>query len=180
MKILLKILGTLSALLVLIAGGWIYTTLHYTYSSGERAGYVQKISKKGWICKTWEGEIAMANLPGAMPQIFSFTVRDDDIAHQIEQHAGQPVSLSYEQHPGIPSSCFGDTEYFVVKLTPVELSRPMPAPGLAPVPGAAPVVQPGLPAPTPPAPPPAPPVESTAPAAPGTPAPATAPPPTPG
>jgi hypothetical protein len=92
---------------------WIWVSLGYTYSSGERAGYVQKISKKGWICKTWEGELAMANLPGTMPQIFAFTVRNDSIAKVIEQNAGKQVSLTYDQHRGVPTSCFGETEYFV-------------------------------------------------------------------
>jgi hypothetical protein len=92
---------------------WIWVSLGYTYSSGERAGYVQKISKKGWICKTWEGELAMANLPGSMPQIFAFTVRNDSIAKVIEQNAGKQVSLTYDQHRGVPTTCFGETEYFV-------------------------------------------------------------------
>jgi hypothetical protein len=95
---------------------WIWVALGYTYASGDRAGYVQKISKKGWICKTWEGELAMANLPGTMPQIFTFTVRSDSIAHILEQNAGKQVSLKYEQHRGIPTSCFGDTEYFVTAV----------------------------------------------------------------
>ena len=95
---------------------WIWVTLGYTYSTGDRAGYVQKISKKGWLCKTWEGEIAMANLPGTMPQIFAFTVRSDSIARILEEYAGKQVSLTYEQHRGIPTSCFGETEYFVTKV----------------------------------------------------------------
>ena len=95
---------------------WIWVTLGYTYAMGERAGYVQKISKKGWLCKTWEGELAMANLPGTMPQIFTFTVRSDSIAHVLEQNAGKQVALTYEQHRGIPSSCFGETEYFVTRV----------------------------------------------------------------
>jgi hypothetical protein len=99
---------------VVIISLWIWVALGYTYASGERAGYVQKISKKGWICKTWEGELAMANLPGTMPQIFSFTVRNDSIAKVIEQNAGKQVSLTYDQHRGLPTSCFGDTEYFVI------------------------------------------------------------------
>jgi hypothetical protein len=92
---------------------WIWVSLGYTYSTGERAGYIQKISKKGWLCKTWEGELAMANLPGTMPQIFAFTVRNDSIAHLIEQNAGKQLSLTYEQHRGVPTTCFGETEYFV-------------------------------------------------------------------
>jgi len=98
---------------VVVVSLWIWVSLGYTYASGERAGYVQKISKKGWICKTWEGELAMANLPGTMPQIFAFTVRNDSIARVIEQNAGKQVSLTYDQHRGVPTTCFGDTEYFV-------------------------------------------------------------------
>ena len=96
---------------------WTWIALGYTYAAGERAGYVQKISKKGWLCKTWEGELAMANLPGTMPQIFAFSVRSDSVAHLIEQNAGKQVSLTYEQHRGVPTSCFGDTEYFVTRVT---------------------------------------------------------------
>jgi hypothetical protein len=95
---------------------WVWVSLGYAYSSGERAGYVQKISKKGWVCKTWEGELAMANLPGTMPQIFAFTVRNDSIAKVIEQNAGKQVSLSYDQHRGVPTTCFGETEYFVTAV----------------------------------------------------------------
>ena len=99
---------------IVVVSLWAWVALGYTYALGERAGYVQKISKKGWICKTWEGELAMANLPGTMPQIFSFTVRNDSIAKVIEQNAGKQVSLTYDQHRGVPTSCFGDTEYFVI------------------------------------------------------------------
>jgi hypothetical protein len=111
-----KVFIFLFALLLIpavIVALWIWVSLGYTYSSGERAGYVQKISKKGWICKTWEGELAMANLPGTMPQIFAFTVRNDSIAKVIEQNAGKQVSLTYDQHRGVPTTCFGETEYFV-------------------------------------------------------------------
>ena len=93
---------------------WTWVTLGYVYSTGERAGYVQKLSKKGWLCKTWEGELAMVNLPGSVtPQIFNFTVRSDSLAAIIETDLGKRVSLAYEQHVGIPNSCFGETEYFV-------------------------------------------------------------------
>jgi hypothetical protein len=107
------ILFSLLLIPAVIVALWIWVSLGYSYSSGERAGYVQKISKKGWICKTWEGELAMANLPGTMPQIFAFTVRNDSIAKVIEQNAGKQVSLTYDQHRGVPTTCFGETEYFV-------------------------------------------------------------------
>jgi len=100
---------------------WIWVALGYSYSNGQRAGYLQKISKKGWLCKTWEGEIAMTPLPGATPQYFSFTVRNDSLARVLEENAGKQVSLTYDQHRGIPTSCFGETEYFVTavrRITP--------------------------------------------------------------
>jgi hypothetical protein len=100
---------------------WASVTLNYTYSAGERAGFVQKLSKKGWICKTWEGELAMANLPGTMPQIFGFSVRNDSIAKLIEQNMGKRVSMTYEEHRGVPTKCFGETQYYV---TNVKLSEP--------------------------------------------------------
>jgi len=103
----------------LIFSGWAWLTLHWAYSTGERAGYIQKISKKGWLCKTWEGELAMANLPGTLPQIFDFSVRDDAVAQQISQSAGQRVSLTYEEHRGVPTSCFGETGYFITAVHPI-------------------------------------------------------------
>ena len=109
----LIVLTTIVLIPAVVIALWVWVSLGWTYAKGDRAGYVQKISKKGWLCKTWEGELAMANLPGTMPQIFSFTVRNDSIAQVIEANAGKQVSLTYEQHRGVPTSCFGDTEYFV-------------------------------------------------------------------
>jgi hypothetical protein len=96
-----------------------WAALHYVYSAGERSGYIQKISRKGWICKTWEGELAMTTVPGTAPQIFQFSVRNDATARKIEQTAGQRVALTYEQHKGVPGSCFGETEYFVIGVRPI-------------------------------------------------------------
>jgi hypothetical protein len=104
---------------VLVAGAYFYLALHYTYSSGDRAGYVQKFSKKGWVCKTWEGELAMVNMPGAMPEIFRFSVRDDAVAAAINRQLGARVVLSYEQHDGLPR-CFGETQYFITAVRPVK------------------------------------------------------------
>jgi hypothetical protein len=99
---------------ILIFALWAWVTLGYVYASGERAGYVQKLSKKGWLCKTWEGELAMVNLPGSVtPQIFAFTVPSDSIAELLEKDMGKRVSITYEQHRGVPTNCFGETEYFV-------------------------------------------------------------------
>ena len=105
---------------VILLALYTWAAWKFTYSEGERAGYVQKFSKKGWICKTWEGELAMANLPGAMPEVFHFTVTDDAVAAQINQSMGERVAVHYKQHVGLPTSCFGDTEYFVYALKRVE------------------------------------------------------------
>jgi hypothetical protein len=94
-------------------------TLAYTYSSGERVGFVQKLSRKGWLCKTWEGELQMSNIPGSAPLLFQFTVRSDSLARAIEETEGRMVALRYEQHVGVPTRCFGETEYFVIGVREV-------------------------------------------------------------
>ena len=97
-----------------------WAALTWSYSKGERAGYVQKFSKKGWICKTWEGELAIVSIPGTMAEKFSFTVRNDSIAKLVNQTMGKRVALVYHQHMGIPTSCFGETQYYVVDVKAVE------------------------------------------------------------
>ena len=105
---------------VVLFGLYTWAAWSFTYSEGDRAGYVQKFSKKGWICKTWEGELAMANLPGAMPQIFQFTVWDDQVAADMNASMGERVTIHYKQHVGLPTTCFGDTQYFVQRVRRVE------------------------------------------------------------
>jgi len=99
---------------------YVYVALNWSYSSGERAGFLQKVSHKGWICKTWEGELSLVAMPGSAPEKFLFTVRDEAVAQKVSAAAGKRVTLNYEQHKGLPSSCFGDTEYFVVDVKPIE------------------------------------------------------------
>ena len=108
---------------VLIIGaiaGYTWTAMDYSFSEGERAGYVQKFSHKGWICKTWEGELQMIPVPGAIPEKFLFTVRNDAIAQQINNTMGKKVVLHYEQHKGVPTTCFGETEYYVMEVKVIE------------------------------------------------------------
>jgi len=105
---------TLLALPLLVVGIWSAVALSYTYSSGTRTGYVQKLSKKGWLCKTWEGELAMATAPGVSPQIFTFTIRNDSLAGALEREMGKGrLAVQYDEHRGVPTSCLGDTPYFV-------------------------------------------------------------------
>jgi hypothetical protein len=108
---------TIVVIPVLIFSLWAWVALGWVYSTGDRAGYIQKLSKKGWLCKTWEGELAMIPPPGTVtPQLFSFTVRNDSLANILERDLGKRVSLTYEQHRGIPTSCFGETEYFITNV----------------------------------------------------------------
>jgi len=102
-------------LLLVIGGiaGYTWLSLTWSFSSGDRAGFVQKFSHKGWLCRTWEGELAMVPVPGALPEKFFFSVRSDAVAEQINRSLGKKVILHYEQHKGVPTSCFGETEYYV-------------------------------------------------------------------
>ena len=128
----LRYLLAFIGVVVLAVAAWVWLTLSWSYSEGERAGYVQKFSHKGWLCKTWEGEIAMVTMPGAIPDRFEFSVRDDVTATKINGLAGKRVVLSYEQHKFVPTNCFGETEYFVSGARPVEEPAPAPAPAVAP------------------------------------------------
>ena len=115
---LVSILSFLIVTPILVFVLWVFIALHYTYSSGERAGFLQKVSKRGWLCKTWEGELQLSAMPGAVPEKFIFTTRSDSIAQELNRLNGQRVVLDYEQHKGVPTSCFGDTEYYVVGVRP--------------------------------------------------------------
>lgn len=116
---LVTIITLLIVIPILVFVLWVAITLNYTYSSGERAGFLQKVSRRGWLCKTWEGEIQLSALPGATPEIFSFSTRSDSIATELNRLNGQRVVIDYKQHKGLPTSCFGDTEYFVVGVRAV-------------------------------------------------------------
>jgi hypothetical protein len=126
------LLGSLVGALLLIA---LYTMvmLWWSYSDGNRAGVLQKFSKRGWLCKTWEGEIAMYVVGGVAPQIWPFSVRDDEVAKQLEASVGQQVRLHYAEHRGLPTNCFGETNYFVNRVEvvgpPSYLQPPAAAPG---------------------------------------------------
>ncbi|HEX2767828.1 MAG TPA: hypothetical protein VHN12_00965 [Geobacteraceae bacterium] len=115
-------LWTVGFLLVaaLLFAGYTWISLTWSYSKGERAGYIQKFSRRGWVCKTWEGELAMVAVPGSMPEKFYFSVRDDAVAVQINQAMGRRIVLYYEQHVGVPTNCFGETEYFVKSVKAIE------------------------------------------------------------
>jgi hypothetical protein len=114
-RVLFYFIGLLAAAVLLFCA-YTWTMLHVSYSDGERAGYLQKFSKRGWICKTWEGEILLSSMPGAIPEKFEFSVRDDAVANALMAATGKRVLLSYSQHKGVPSQCFGESEYYISKV----------------------------------------------------------------
>ena len=102
----------------LLVAGYFYLALRWSYSSGDRAGWIQKLSDKGWVCKTWEGEMAQVSTPGSsVVEKFLFTVRDDKVAKELSALMGKRVTLHYEEKVGLPGTCFGDTRYFVTRAT---------------------------------------------------------------
>lgn len=123
-KTLLKFFFGLLVLPIALFALYTWFTLHWVYSSGERVGYVQKFSLKGYLCKTWEGEIVLVSMPGTQAEKFVFTVTDDTVAKRVNDSLGQRVKLIYEEHKGIPSSCFGETPYFVQDIKVLERAVP--------------------------------------------------------
>jgi hypothetical protein len=142
-----------------VLAGYVFVVMFWSYSSGERAGWVQKFSKKGWLCKTWEGEMAMVSMPGTTSEKFQFTVWDADVAAQINKAMGKRVSVHYEQKVGIPTDCFGETDYFVTSVKVVDeiplapgVVVPVPPQPAAPAQAAPAPAAPATPAATAPAP----------------------------
>ena len=131
----MRIVLVLVAVVLLIAG-YFWLVLSWSYSTGERAGWIQKLSKKGWVCKTWEGECAMISMPGATPEKY-FTVRDDAVAERVNQVMGKRVTLHYEEKVGLPTSCFGETDTSFTRVTVVDenpLAPGVTVPALMPAP----------------------------------------------
>jgi hypothetical protein len=152
----LKMVFWLLLVPIVLIAGYFAVVLNWNYSTGERAGWVQKLSRKGWLCKTWEGEMAMVSMPGAIPEKFLFTVRDDAVAESINKVMGKRVMLHYEEKVGLPTSCFGETRHFVNRVSQVDEIQLAPGvvvpspPGAPPGgPAVSPSTQPAPPSPSP-------------------------------
>jgi hypothetical protein len=99
--------------LFFIGAAYLLVAFNYSYSDGNRAGYIQKFSHKGWICKTYEGEMAMTTVPGVAPILWVFSVRDEKVASLLMQAMGKRLVLHYKEYRYLPTTCFGETAYFV-------------------------------------------------------------------
>lgn len=119
----LKIFTIIVLIPIIALSLYTWASLTWTYSSGERAGYVQKLSQKGWVCKTFEGELILVSMPGTQAEKFFFTVRDEQVAKKINETVGERVRLIYEEHKGVPTSCFGETGYFVHDVQLLETQK---------------------------------------------------------
>jgi len=106
------------------AGLWTWFTLSWAYSDGMRAGVLQKFSRRGWLCKTEEGELAQYVVAGVSPQIWQFSVRDPKLGAQLTKLVGERVQLHYTEHAGVPTTCFADTRYFVDRVMLIPDSAP--------------------------------------------------------
>jgi hypothetical protein len=121
--------GFAKALLIVLAlvlagmALWTWFSLSWSYSEGDRAGVLQKFSKKGWICKTYEGELALYVVGGVSPQIWYFSTRDEELAAKLSKAVGERIQLHYEEHRGVPTNCFAETPYFADSFTVVRDQR---------------------------------------------------------
>jgi len=109
-----KFILLILAAFLLISAGY-FTFLYYVpYSEGVKAGELIKLSKKGVILKTWEGEISQG-ISGA--QIFAFSVLDKDqkVIDDLQKYQGKYVKVTYVgRYKTFP--WWGDTTYFVTDV----------------------------------------------------------------
>lgn len=113
MKAVVRVILTIA---IFVAAAYFIVAFNWSYSDGNRAGYIQKFSKKGWLCKTYEGELAMTTVPGVAPVLWPFTVWDDRVGDELSRVMGKRVVLHYKEYRYLPTSCFGDTYYFVDRV----------------------------------------------------------------
>ena len=117
------VLAAIAITPLVLAAVYTLGTLGIAYSEGDRAGYLQKFSRRGWLCKTYEGELAMTTVPGTAPTIWAFSVRDDSVARAVNAAIGQKVVLHYTEHRGVPTDCFAQTDYYVDAVR-IDAARP--------------------------------------------------------
>ena len=118
-----RLLRWLSLIVVAFTVLWTAFALSWSYSEGDRAGVLQKFSRKGWLCKTYEGELALYIVGGVAPQIWQFSTRDEELAKKLAGAVGKNIQLHYTEHRGVPTQCFAETPYFAQSFAVVDERR---------------------------------------------------------
>jgi hypothetical protein len=112
-----KFVRWFTLILIIVLGLFGYWKYYYTYSEGYRSGLLQKMSHKGNVFKTYEGELVQRSIVstsnvGIASEKFYFSVAIDSIAKAMQHLEGKSVKLHYQQKNGtLPWR--GDTEYIV-------------------------------------------------------------------
>ena len=119
-----KFIVWFSIILIIVLGAFIYWKYIYDYSEGYRAGLLQKVSYRGNIFKTYEGEMILSSVQSntnvaLASEKFLFSVKDKNTAIRLEQLQGKYVVVHYHEKNGKLPWC-GDTKYMVdsVRLNP--------------------------------------------------------------
>ena len=101
---------------VLATSAYISLLYYATFSEGIRTGELIKFSHKGYVFKTWEGELSQG-LSGS--QKFAFSVMDNqpEVIEQMKQNQGKFVKIEYIERYGT-FSWWGETNYYITKVTP--------------------------------------------------------------
>lgn len=113
-----KLFGVVGLLAALVIGGILFFNYGAVYSDGYRDGTLIKFSRKGYVFKTYEGEINQGGIANPAPgtamanQIWSFSVKDDAVAEKLNKMGGKVVRLHYKQfNKTLP--WVGETNYIV-------------------------------------------------------------------
>lgn len=112
-----KYIAFVLLIFIFLGAAVFYWKYYFTYSDGFRSGMLQKLSHKGNIMKTYEGELVLSSVASTnnvalASEKFFFSVASDSVAKKMMDYEGKRVKLHYEQKKGtLPWR--GDSEYIV-------------------------------------------------------------------
>lgn len=116
MTIIRKILVYGILAIVLATSAYIAALYYATFSDGIRTGELIKFSHKGYIFKTWEGELSQG-LSGSQKFAFSVMDNEPELIEQMKLNQGKFVKIEYIERYGT-FSWWGETNYYITKVTP--------------------------------------------------------------
>ena len=120
---MLSFLFKILLVIVLIAGMLIYWFFFNVFSEGERKGTLVKLTKKGNVFKTIEGEMWMSCRQVMNAEKFFFSVTDEALSDSLMKMQDECVSVTYKQYRR-SISWRGDSKYVVVAFTRVSGNLP--------------------------------------------------------